>query len=72
MAQVGKPYDETAILAFALNRDWRETDAWFCSELAAAALEAAGVFPYKLAASENKITPEDLFLAVSVISNVWG
>lgn len=62
--QIGKPYDKTAILAFVLNRNWRESDAWFCSELQAAALEAAGVFP-KLYVDANKITPVALSLAFS-------
>ena len=38
IAQVGKPYDGEAILAFAFGRDWREPDSWICSELQAAAL----------------------------------
>ena len=64
-AQIGKPYDFEAIAAFALERDWRAQDSWFCSELAAAALEACGWFPKPLAASVNEITPRDLLLAVS-------
>jgi hypothetical protein len=32
-AQIGKPYDKPAIVAFAFNRDWRSPDAWFCDEL---------------------------------------
>ena len=64
-AQIGKPYDLTAIAAFPLERDWRELDSWFCSELAAAALEASGWFPAPLAFASNEITPRDLLLAVS-------
>lgn len=67
-AQIGKPYDHTAIVAFAFHRDWRELDSWFCSELAAAALEACGWFPKPLANTVNEITPRDLLLAVSP----WG
>src|SRR6478672_10407102 len=37
--QIGKPYDFSAILGIAFRRDWREDDAWFCSELVAAAFE---------------------------------
>lgn len=41
--QVGKPYDMSAIWAFALgrltDRNWRDERAWDCSELAAWALE---------------------------------
>ena len=64
-AQIGKPYDKTAIIAFAFGRDWRENDSWFCSELAAAALEECGWFPKPLANTVNEITPRDLLLAVS-------
>ena len=66
-AQLGKPYDKTAILGFIVGRNWREDDSWFCSEAIAAALEAAGIFhPLYLAA--NKITPSALALAVSAHS----
>ena len=64
-AQVGKPYDKTAILAFALARDWQEPDSWFCSELAAAALVYCGWWPRPPSESVNHITPRDLLLMVS-------
>ena len=62
MEQVGKPYDITAIEAFVVGRDWHNPQAWFCSELQAAALEAAGII--------NKITPMGLLLACSAIAPV--
>jgi hypothetical protein len=62
--QDGKPYDLTAIVAIIAQRDWREPDSWFCSELQAAALEACGYLP-PLAADVNKITPRDLLLILS-------
>jgi hypothetical protein len=65
-AQLGKPYDETAIAAFVVGRDWRAPDSWFCSELAAAALEASGLVP-RLIAPINKIAPDDLLLVVSAL-----
>lgn len=68
--QIGKPYDHSAIMGFAFNRDWRTPDSWFCSELIAAALEAAKYFSYDLAAPANKITPADLLLAVSATAPV--
>jgi hypothetical protein len=40
-AQYGKPYDWRAICAFGFQRNWREDDAWFCSEEGCAALEEA-------------------------------
>jgi hypothetical protein len=67
--QVGKPYDTLAIVAFALDRDWRSTDAWFCDELVAAGLEHAGVV-HKLAPSVNRVDVRDLYLVVSAIATV--
>ncbi len=64
-SQLGKPYDKLAIAAFAVGRDWRTPDAWFCSELVAAALEQSGWFPAPLSNAANEITPRDLLLAVS-------
>lgn len=63
--QLGKPYDERAIIAFATGSDWRDPAAWFCSELQARALEVAGWFPFPLASPVNKIDPDDLYLAIS-------
>ena len=64
-AQIGKPYDFEAIAAFAIDRDWRNPEKWFCSELAAAALEACKWFPKPLASVANEITPRDLLLVIS-------
>jgi hypothetical protein len=63
-AQLGKPYDVEAIAALVAERDWRKPDAWFCSELQAAALEAAG-YMLPLAADVAKITPRDLLILLS-------
>lgn len=42
--QVGRPYDFAGAfgLAFGPGRSWAEDDCWFCYELAAATLRAAG------------------------------
>lgn len=64
-AQLGKPYDVEAIVAFVARRDWQEPDAWFCSELQAAALAACGWFASALATEFNHITPRDLLLILS-------
>lgn len=69
-AQLGKPYDITAILAFVRGRNWRRADAWFCSELIAAGLEHTGIFPAPLAAPANKITPAGLLLVCSAFSQI--
>jgi hypothetical protein len=63
--QIGKPYDVEAIIAFVARRDWQRPDAWFCSELQAAALAACGWFSTALATEFNHITPRDLLLIVS-------
>lgn len=63
--QIGKPYDEKAIVAFALGRDWHNPDAWFCSELVAAALEQSGWFPNKISEDANFLTPRDLEIIIS-------
>lgn len=71
-SQIGKPYDKLAILAFAMNRDWRAHDHWFCSELQAAALEACRFFPNPLSDVVNRVTPRDLLLLTSPWRNLYG
>jgi hypothetical protein len=68
--QEGLPYDKPAIFGFACDRDWREPDSWFCSELVAAALEYAGMIP-RLYAPANKITPVALSIAMSAAGARW-
>ncbi len=62
--QLGKPYDSTAIAAFAFGRDWRAHDSWFCSELVMAALESAS-FVRPLETPANRVTPEMLMFLCS-------
>jgi uncharacterized protein YycO len=73
--QVGKPYDWLAIISFscivACNRNWRQEDAWFCSELIAAAFEYSGI-TRQLAPTINRLTPRDIYLVVSAIAPVGG
>jgi hypothetical protein len=63
-AQVGKVYDTTGITGLVLDRDWRQPDSWFCSELVAAGLEVCGFLP-PLSSVANHITPRDLLLILS-------
>lgn len=70
LSQLGKPYDWRAILAFAVDRDWREADSWICSELQAWALEQGGFFQRPLYLGVNKITPGDLLLVVSPFAEI--
>jgi hypothetical protein len=65
-AQIGKPYDHSAIWGFALGRDWRDDESWFCSELQTAALEYAGVIP-ELFTPSSKISPTCLCTLASAI-----
>jgi len=67
-AQLGKPYDRTAIWAFALDRDWREQDSWICSELASRSIEMA--LGLELALPVNKIDPGACSLVASALGKV--
>lgn len=58
--QLGKPYDLNGIWSFFVERDWRDDDSWYCSELIAVALEKSGFLPYKL--YTHQVTPENLLL----------
>lgn len=64
-SQIGKSYDFIAIASIVIERDWQDTDRWFCSELVAAALSHCGIFPPQLATEFNRITPRDLLLILS-------
>jgi hypothetical protein len=69
-AQLGKPYDWKSIVGFAIDRDWRETDSWFCSELDIAGKEVAGIL--KIATPSNRMTPNDDFiLSASISSSIY-
>lgn len=68
-SQLGKPYDKTAILGFATGREWRDPDAWFCSELQAAALEVSGRCP-DLYTPRAKVTPAGLASIVSALGGI--
>jgi uncharacterized protein YycO len=68
-AQVGKPYDTTAILAFIAGRNWREPDSWFCSELFMASVETAGICD-QLYSPVNKIMPTPAALVATALGGV--
>lgn len=67
--QIGKPYDQLAIVAFAIGRNWRNDSAWFCSELNSSALEKSGVVN-RLIAPANKIAPNGLLLVLSALVQI--
>lgn len=54
-AQVGKPYDWTALLSWVVRRDWQEPDSWFCSELTEAFITQFSLPRFREQAS--RITP---------------
>lgn len=68
--QRGKPYDKMAILAFAIDRNWREDDSWYCSELVASGLEYCDFFAHPLCVRAAKITPDDLLLVLSAVTSL--
>jgi uncharacterized protein YycO len=57
LEQVGKPYDWSAIISLAAQRDWQEPDKWFCSELVEAILAAGGLQRFR--DEVYKITPQE-------------
>ena len=74
VAQLGKPYDLTALAGAAFDRNWHKANSWFCSELIAAALEDCK-YIYPLAAIDSHVSPRDLLLVLSgrvAIPNMAG
>lgn len=41
--QIGKPYDKSAIFGMSVLRDWQDSNAWYCSELAIGACLQGGL-----------------------------
>lgn len=69
LSQAGKPYDYSAILGIALDRNWRDPKRWFCSELICAAFESAGAPLLSTRPSDAvyRITPRDLLLSSRLV-----
>lgn len=64
IAQIGKPYDMSAIYGFITGRNWRNPDAWICSEQQTVACETAELIaPLYLASF--KVSPCTLAAVVS-------
>jgi hypothetical protein len=66
LMQAGKSYDFSAICGIALDRNWRDSRRWFCSELIAAAFEAVGSPLLNPSANVWRITPRDLLLSTNL------
>lgn len=60
-SQVGQPYDWTGVLGLGLHREWGDTSAWWCSELAAWACEQGGVALFRPGAL-RRVTPQHLWM----------
>lgn len=65
-AQLGKPYDRLAIFAFAIERNWRDEGAWYCSELNCSGLEQCSFVP-NLYMPVNKVAPTMLAVVCSAV-----
>ena len=55
LAQIGKKYDWTALVGMVIQRNWQETDSWFCSELVEAIIKAGGKQRFR--SDVSRITP---------------
>lgn len=65
--QLDKKYDYEAIFGIFLDRDWRDASHWFCSELVAAAFEAAQSPILNPNSQAWRITPRDLLLSTAIV-----
>jgi hypothetical protein len=61
-AQLGKDYDWMALIALPFRRKWQAPHKWFCSELAAKAVQFSGRKLNRL--PEWRATPRDLWVAL--------
>lgn len=62
LSQINKPYDFAGVLGFAFNRDWEETDKWFCSELIMYGFKQGGINLLRTN-TISRITPKDILLS---------
>ena len=67
LKQAGKRYDFSAVFGIALDRDWRNEDRFFCSELVALAFEKVGCPLLNPKANVARITPRDLLLSEEIV-----
>jgi len=63
-AQVGKPYDQAAILGFILGKADHDSGHWICSALQTAALEKVGILPagFSDSIATSQVAPNALHL----------
>jgi uncharacterized protein YycO len=70
LSQRGKPYDWLAIFAFAINRNWRDEDAWFCSEAGTRYIEMG--LGIELPVSPSKVPPGKLLAVAGALAAERG
>jgi uncharacterized protein YycO len=58
--QIGKPYDIWGVIGLGLNREWDHDDKWWCSELAEAAIKAAGRI--RFTDDVKRLSPEHVWM----------
>lgn len=58
-AQVGKPYDWTAIFGLVFRNSWEEEDSWYCAELAEATIKAGGLQRFR--DNLSKLVPKEIW-----------
>jgi hypothetical protein len=64
--QAGKKYDYSAIFGIFLDRNWRDENRFFCSELTTLAFEKAGCPILNPNAPVYRITPRDQLLSLAI------
>lgn len=64
-AQLGRPYDWSAVWSWFGSRDWQENDCWFCSELVAAACAAGN--RRVVYAETARVTPGMIWNSPSIV-----
>jgi hypothetical protein len=70
-SQMGKPYDDGALWGFLgdpareMQRNWRDEGQWYCSELLTWALELAGLWPYPIVVTKDRVSPADNLLLIN-------
>lgn len=68
LAQLGKPFDNSALYAFLSEgtpgvRDWRDPDKWFCAEMPPRCFELGAYWePEKLIWPKDRFSPTDLVM----------
>jgi len=70
--EIGKPYDSFDLVAnFAGARDWRNADAWWCSEYGEHCCERSGIFG-PTPGGVQIVTPDSLYVRAAVVTPVRG